>query len=100
MITSVRHSVGKRIFALVQKDVSGSFRQLDLREPIAPGSALQIPDSPFCILVDDSLAALQRIAKYWRKKQDIRVVAITGSVGKSTTKELIADVSESTLHDP
>ncbi|NTW08510.1 MAG: UDP-N-acetylmuramoyl-tripeptide--D-alanyl-D-alanine ligase, partial [Anaerolineaceae bacterium] len=82
----------KADLALVQKDVSGNFRQLDLREPIAPGTALQIPDFPFCILVDDSLAAFQRIAKYWRKKQDVRVVAITGSVGKSTTKELITDV--------
>jgi UDP-N-acetylmuramoyl-tripeptide--D-alanyl-D-alanine ligase len=82
----------KADLALVQKDVSGNLRQLDLREPIAPGTALQIPDFPFCILVDDSLAAFQRIAKYWRKKQDVRVVAITGSVGKSTTKELITDV--------
>ncbi len=82
----------KADFALVQKDVTSSFRQLDLREPIAPGSALQIPETPFCVLVKDSLAALQRIAKFWREKQDIRIVAITGSVGKSTTKELIADV--------
>ncbi len=82
----------KADLALVQKDVSASYRQLDLRKQIAPGTALDIPDSPFCILVDDSLAALQRIAKHWRKKQDVRIVAITGSVGKSTTKELIADV--------
>jgi len=41
-----------------------------------------------CLKVDDSLKGLQKLAIYWRSKFDPRVVAITGSVGKSTTKEL------------
>ncbi|MBP1694742.1 MAG: murF [Chloroflexi bacterium] len=45
-----------------------------------------------CILVNNSLAALQKVAGYWRSKLNVRVIGITGSVGKSTTKELIADV--------
>lgn len=77
--------------ALVQKDVSAAYKQLDLRQGHIRQS-LSIPEPPFCILVEDALAALQTIARFWREKQNIRVVAITGSVGKSTTKELIADV--------
>jgi UDP-N-acetylmuramoyl-tripeptide--D-alanyl-D-alanine ligase len=42
--------------------------------------------------VNDSLAALQTIAAFWRRKLNLRVVGVTGSVGKSTTKELIFEV--------
>jgi UDP-N-acetylmuramoyl-tripeptide--D-alanyl-D-alanine ligase len=42
--------------------------------------------------VDNSIVALQQIARFWRRKLDLRVIGITGSVGKSTTKEAVADV--------
>lgn len=41
------------------------------------------------ILVDDVLTALQQLAKYHRQQFNIPVIAITGSNGKTTTKELI-----------
>ncbi len=44
---------------------------------------------PVCIQVEDSLAGLQQLAAFWRKKFNPRVIGITGSVGKSTTKELV-----------
>ena len=44
------------------------------------------------ILVGDTLHAYQQIAHLWRKKFHIPVVAITGSNGKTTTKELVAAV--------
>jgi UDP-N-acetylmuramoyl-tripeptide--D-alanyl-D-alanine ligase len=40
----------------------------------------------------DSLMALQQVAAFWRRKHDVRVIGITGSVGKTTTKELAAAV--------
>ncbi|MBN1937595.1 MAG: UDP-N-acetylmuramoyl-tripeptide--D-alanyl-D-alanine ligase [Anaerolineae bacterium] len=58
----------------------------DVRQPKSPISL------PVCILVDDTLAALQRLAARWRDQLDVRVVGVTGSVGKSTTKEVIAAV--------
>ncbi|MEW6410521.1 MAG: UDP-N-acetylmuramoyl-tripeptide--D-alanyl-D-alanine ligase [Nitrospirota bacterium] len=42
--------------------------------------------------VDDTLSALQKIAHYWRMKFDIPVVAVTGTNGKTTTKEMIASI--------
>lgn len=45
-----------------------------------------------CIVVTDSVAALQRIAAYYRSKLNITVIGITGSVGKTTTKEVVASV--------
>src|SRR3972149_6857476 len=44
----------------------------------------------FIIEVDDTLKALGDIAMLWREKQQILVVAITGSNGKTTTKEMAA----------
>lgn len=42
------------------------------------------------LVVEDPLAALQRIAAGYRTKFQLPVVGVTGSVGKTTTKELIA----------
>lgn len=44
------------------------------------------------ILVEDTLKALQDIASYYRSKFHIPVVAITGSSGKTTTKDMMASV--------
>ncbi|MGX4763828.1 UDP-N-acetylmuramoyl-tripeptide--D-alanyl-D-alanine ligase [Holzapfeliella sp. JNUCC 72] len=42
--------------------------------------------------VDDCLAALQKLAKYYLQKVNPKVVAVTGSNGKTTTKDMIRDV--------
>jgi len=42
-----------------------------------------------CILVEDTLFALQKLATYHRKEIGIPIIALTGSNGKTTTKELI-----------
>lgn len=47
---------------------------------------------PFCIQVNNSLQALQQLAAFWRSKFNPRVIGVTGSVGKSTTKELLGSV--------
>jgi len=80
-------------FALTQREVDGSFRTLDLRAVTSadPFSGQDFT-TPLCLRVDNTLTALQKIARYWRRKLDLRVIGITGSVGKSTTKELVAEV--------
>ncbi len=77
--------------ALIQRDVEAGFRVVDLRKGISAESAPDLTP-PLCLRVDNSLAALQRIARFWRRKLDLRVIGITGSVGKSTTKEVVAQV--------
>ncbi len=46
------------------------------------------PARPFCLLVEDTLNALQQVAAAYRQQFSVRVIGITGSVGKTTTKEL------------
>ncbi|SHO49996.1 UDP-N-acetylmuramoyl-tripeptide--D-alanyl-D-alanine ligase [Anaerocolumna xylanovorans] len=43
-----------------------------------------------CILVEDTLQALQKFGTCYREKFSIPVIGITGSVGKTTTKEMVA----------
>ena len=51
-----------------------------------------LPDGFGWIRVDDPLAALQKAAAAHRKKMNLKVIGITGSNGKTTTKEMLAHV--------
>jgi UDP-N-acetylmuramoyl-tripeptide--D-alanyl-D-alanine ligase len=77
--------------ALVQRDLTADIPVLDLRSGWQP-SALDGLETPFAIRVKNSLEALQQVARFWRQKLSLRVIGITGSVGKSTTKELVTEV--------
>ncbi len=57
-----------------------------------PPERVSALEPPLLILVEDTLAALQRLAAYWRTLFDVPAVAVTGSVGKTTAKEVIAGV--------
>ena len=48
--------------------------------------------NPVVISVDDTLDALGDLAAWWRCRYDLKVVAITGSSGKTTTKEMVAAI--------
>jgi UDP-N-acetylmuramoyl-tripeptide--D-alanyl-D-alanine ligase len=52
----------------------------------------QAPDIAAAIRVDDTRLALGRLAAAWRARFDIPVVAITGSNGKTTVKEMLAAI--------
>lgn len=79
------------IAALIERPVGNGLNYLDLRHP---ASSLEIEnlELPICLHVENTITALQIIAEFWREQLDIRVVGITGSVGKSTTKEVAAEV--------
>ncbi len=81
---------------------AGAVAVIAERAPVGfPGPVLDpnspIPEpfpiaAPVCLLVPSSLLALQSAARYWRRQHTIGVIGITGSVGKTTCKELVAAV--------
>ncbi|HCM74958.1 MAG TPA: UDP-N-acetylmuramoyl-tripeptide--D-alanyl-D-alanine ligase [Cytophagales bacterium] len=67
-------------------------------EALAKGAAYAVVDEAEWVkgdqyvLVEDGLKALQDLARYHRKQLDIPIVALTGSNGKTTSKELLREV--------
>jgi len=76
--------------ALIEKEISAEIPVIDLTT--TPDLNLPFPPAPFALRVDNTVKALQRIAAFWRRRFNVRVIGITGSVGKSTTKELTAEI--------
>lgn len=77
--------------ALIQREAAVDRPVVDLRT-LDFSDDWSLPDPPFCVRVEDTLQSLQKLAAYWRRRHELRVIGITGSVGKTTSKELIAEV--------
>ena len=62
----------------------------------AQGAAATLSERPVAegayILVDDVLTAFQRLAQYYLEKRQVDVLAVTGSNGKTTTKDMLAQL--------
>ena len=65
-----------------------------IKQAIENGAAAAVSEYPVdgcpCIVVKNTRTALLKLAKYYRSKFNPVLVGITGSVGKTTTKEMIA----------
>jgi UDP-N-acetylmuramoyl-tripeptide--D-alanyl-D-alanine ligase len=62
-----------------------------LWEEDRPDPAFDWPESTVCITVEDTLKAYGDIARYWRRLVNCLVIAVTGSSGKTSTKEFLAE---------
>lgn len=54
--------------------------------------------APVLFLTSDTLRALQQLAQAWRARHPARAIGVTGSVGKTSTKEMIAAVLARRYH--
>ncbi|MFQ5854495.1 MAG: UDP-N-acetylmuramoyl-tripeptide--D-alanyl-D-alanine ligase [Anaerolineae bacterium] len=79
--------------ALIHQDISLNPQPaiIDVRRTFDPALLASL-GGPVLIRVDDTLKALQQIAAGWRARFPVRTIGITGSVGKTTTKETVAAV--------
>lgn len=74
--------------AIEKKGAVASFWQKDQPEP---------PSDLNLIVVDDTIEALQHLASSYRNEIGMKVVGITGSNGKTTTKDMVTSVLETTF---
>ena len=80
--------------------IDGSKFYMDALEKGAKGAIItkgfytKTIDDKFIIEVEDTTKALQQLATYKRSKLNIPVIGITGSVGKTSTKDMISSVIE------
>ena len=66
---------------------------LQAQQSLSPQGDLQgAADLPRLLLVEDTLLALQDLARAWRRELGLPIIGITGTNGKTTTKELLATV--------
>ena len=78
-------------FAQQALESGASLAVIDNPEVFAAYSQSPIAHSPI-LLVEDTLLALQDLARAWRRELGLPIIAITGTNGKTTTKELLATV--------
>jgi UDP-N-acetylmuramoyl-tripeptide--D-alanyl-D-alanine ligase len=86
--------------AIVQRDLHDLYPVIDLRSGALP-DPLVIPKVPFCLWVDDTQAALEKLAGYWRMKIKPTVVAIAGCTPDAVINDLVAAILSqrwSTIH--
>ena len=56
-----------------------------------PAAADKLPPLPL-VVVEDTTGSLQSLASYWRDRHPVPLLAVVGSVGKTTTKEMIGEI--------
>ena len=76
------------IAAIVEREVEADCLTIDCQNPQWPVHFT----GPVCLKVENSLLGLQKLAAYWRAQFSAQVIGITGSVGKTSTKELTSQV--------
>ena len=74
------------------------------KQALEQGASLTVIDDPEYVLpegtllVEDTLLALQDLARAWRRELGLPIIGITGTNGKTTTKELLATVLSTKYH--
>ncbi len=83
--------------AIIDREINTHIPVVDI-ESLSSIKANELPQEPFALKVVDTEKALQNIAMHHRKTVGAKVIGITGSVGKSSTKELVAEVLSERYH--
>ena len=78
-------------FAKQALDSGASLAVIDNPEAFGTDTRYPISDTRI-LLVEDTLLALQDLARAWRRELGLPIIGVTGTNGKTTTKELLATV--------
>jgi UDP-N-acetylmuramoyl-tripeptide--D-alanyl-D-alanine ligase len=85
---------GDVFFALkgARFDGNGFVAEAFAKGALAAVTASHLAGAGPCFVVEDTLAVLQRFAAFHRGRYELPVIAVTGSAGKTTSKDMIAAV--------
>ena len=95
VVTDTRSDCGGGLFVALSGDNFDAHDFIDQAETAGAAAVLierEVQTSLPSIQVDNTLTALGRLAAWWRQQFDIPLMAITGSVGKTTVKEMLATI--------
>jgi len=98
VVTDSRTKTSKGLFVAIVGENTDGHNYISMAKENGAVAAViskeleEYDDNFIYILVENGINALQKLATWYRKKFNIPVVAVTGSVGKTTTKEMIASV--------
>jgi len=93
--TDSRSIVEKQLFVAIKGDRfdgNGYASEAIKRGAAAALISDEVVEASPAVLVDDTRLALGQLAQYWRQQLDLPLVAVTGSNGKTTVKEMIASI--------
>lgn len=103
VVTDSRKTVADSVFVALRGERFDGHNFV--KQVLANGAVCCVVDRNFentdgfpVIAVDDTLRALQAIAAYYRRQFGIPAVAVTGSVGKTSTKDMLAAVLSRHYH--
>jgi UDP-N-acetylmuramoyl-tripeptide--D-alanyl-D-alanine ligase len=96
-------AAGDLFFAIVaardgHEFVPTAFERGAIGAVIARGSSVEVDHTRLLIEVEDTTVALQVLGQHVRRASGAKVIAITGSAGKTTTKEMIAEFLGARYH--
>lgn len=92
---------GGELFIALKGEQANGARYLDSAYDRGAALAIVASDStdlvredvrPYVVAVEDPLAAYWCLAQWWRQEVGVPLIAVTGSVGKTTVKELLAAI--------
>lgn len=102
--TDTRAAAGGMLFVALRGERFDAHDFLD--QAVATGAAAlmvsdasRLPAGAAALVVDDTRLALGRLAAAWRSRFTLPVLAVTGSNGKTTTKEMIAAILKAAFGD-
>ena len=85
-------------FALQALEQGASLAVIDDPEVFSTLNSQHSTLNSHLLLVEDTLLALQDLARAWRRELGLPIIGITGTNGKTTTKELLATVLSTKYH--
>ena len=101
VINSKRARRNSIFFALQGDKQNGNAFALEALEKGCDYAVVSDPNlknNPRCIISQNPLKSLQRLALWHRLQMETKLIAITGTCGKTTTKELITEVLKNKYH--